>query len=126
GTLSMHAPAVLDNFVALFAPSAGADGFIKPVAVTVQMVAVILVGELECCVQGEYAFAQLRFRGRDLRCWVYVRTLLVPQVVVVVPLYLVLSEARLRNTFWALVIPFVLGSPYASFLLRENFRGVPS
>ena len=31
----------------------------------------------------------------------------------------------MRNTFWALVLPFVFGSPYAVFLLRENFRSVP-
>ena len=126
GPLSMPAPAVLDNFVALFAPSAGADGFITPVAVTVQMVAVILVGQMVFSVLAAYAFAQLRFPGRDLLFWVYVATLMVPQVVVVVPLYLMMSEVGLRNTFWALVLPFVLGSPYAIFLLRENFRGVPS
>src|SRR5690625_5528134 len=37
-----------------------------------------------------------------------------------------MSEVGLRNTFWALVLPFVLGSPYAIFLLRENFRSVPA
>src|SRR5699024_10509638 len=73
-----------------------------------------------------YAFAQLRFPGRDLLFWEYVATLMVPQVVVVVPLYLMLSEVGLRNTFWALVLPFVLGSPYAIFLLRETVRGLPS
>ena len=90
------------------------------------MVAVILVGQMVFSVLAAYAFAQLRFPGRDLLFWVYIATLMVPQVVVVVPLYLMLSEMGLRNTFWALVLPFVLGSPYAIFLLRENFRGIPS
>ncbi|WP_253705310.1 carbohydrate ABC transporter permease [Brachybacterium sp. P6-10-X1] len=123
GPLSIPAPPVLDSFISLFVSP---DGFVTPVVVTVQMVAVILVGQMVFSVLAAYAFAQLRFPGRDLLFWVYVATLMVPQVVVVVPLYLMMSEAGLRNTFWALVLPFVLGSPYAIFLLRENFRGVPS
>ncbi|MDN5901045.1 MAG: carbohydrate ABC transporter permease [Brachybacterium sp.] len=126
GPLSIPAPAVLENFLGLFTPSDGSGGFVTPVVVTVQMVAVILVGQMVFSVLAAYAFAQLRFPGRDLLFWVYVATLMVPQVVVVVPLYLMMSEVGLRNTFWALVMPFVLGSPYAIFLLRENFRGVPS
>ncbi|PMC76979.1 carbohydrate ABC transporter permease [Brachybacterium sp. UMB0905] len=122
GPLSIPAPPVLDNVVELLTTP---DGFLTPVVVTVQMVAVILVGQMVFSVLAAYAFALLRFPGRDLLFWVYVATLMVPQVVVVVPLYLMLSEVGLRNTFWALVIPFVLGSPYAIFLLRENFRGVP-
>ncbi|ATG50844.1 sugar ABC transporter permease [Brachybacterium vulturis] len=125
GPLAIPAPAVLENFLGLFTPSAGQDGFVTPVVVTVQMVAVILAGQMVFSVLAAYAFAQLRFPGRDLLFWVYVATLMVPQVVVVVPLYLMMSEVGLRNTFWALVLPFVLGSPYAIFLLRENFRGVP-
>jgi multiple sugar transport system permease protein len=123
GPLAIPAPPVLDNVIALFSTE---DGFVTPVAVTVQMVAVILVGQMVFSVLAAYAFAQLRFPGRDLLFWVYIATLMVPQVVVVVPLYLMLSEMGLRNTFWALVLPFVLGSPYAIFLLRENFRGIPS
>ena len=123
GPLSVPAPPVLDNVIALFSSE---DGFVTPVAVTVQMVAVILAGQMVFSVLAAYAFALLRFPGRDLLFWVYIATLMVPQVVVVVPLYLMLSEMGLRNTFWALVLPFVLGSPYAIFLLRENFRGIPS
>lgn len=123
GPLSFPAPPVLENFFGLFSSQ---DGFVTPVVVTVQMVAVILVGQMVFSVLAAYAFAQLRFPGRDLLFWVYIATLMVPQVVVVVPLYLMMSEVGLRNTFWALVLPFVLGSPYAIFLLRENFRGVPS
>ncbi|MEE1650695.1 carbohydrate ABC transporter permease [Brachybacterium sp. J144] len=126
GPLSIPAPPVLDNVVALFTPTSTSDGLVTPVAVTMQMVAVILVGQMVFSVLAAYAFAQLRFPGRDLLFWVYIATLMVPQVVVVVPLYLMLSEVGLRNTFWALVLPFVLGSPYAIFLLRENFRGVPT
>ena len=123
GPLAVPAPPVLHHLIALVSSE---GGFVTPVAVTGQMVAVILAGQMVFSVLAAYAFALLRFPGRDLLFWVYIATLMVPQVVVVVPLYLMLSEMGLRNTFWALVLPFVLGSPYAIFLLRENFRGMPS
>lgn len=123
GPLAVPDPPVLENFVRLFTDP---EGFVTPVAVTVQMVAVILAGQMVFSVLAAYAFAHVRFPGRDMLFWVYVATLMVPQVVVVVPLYLMMSEMGLRDTFWALVLPFVLGSPYAIFLLRENFRSVPS
>ncbi|MBK0330444.1 carbohydrate ABC transporter permease [Brachybacterium sp. MASK1Z-5] len=122
GPLALPSPLTLENFTSLFTTSEG--GFVTPLVVTLQMVAVILVGQMVFSVLAAYAFALLRFPGRDLLFWVYVATLMVPQVVVVVPLYLMMSEAGMRNTFWALVLPFVLGSPYAIFLLRENFRGM--
>jgi multiple sugar transport system permease protein len=36
-----------------------------------------------------------------------------------------MAQLGLRNTFWALVLPFMFGSPYAIFLLREHFRMIP-
>jgi multiple sugar transport system permease protein len=36
-----------------------------------------------------------------------------------------MAQLGLRNTFWALVLPFVFGSPYAIFLLRQYFRAIP-
>ena len=43
----------------------------------------------------------------------------------VIPLYLMLAATGLAETFWGLVIPFALGSPYAVFLLRQQFLSVP-
>ena len=65
------------------------------------------------------------FPGRDALFWVYLATLMVPGSVTVVPLYLMMAQLGLRNTFWALVLPFVFGSPYAIFLLRQYFRAIP-
>jgi multiple sugar transport system permease protein len=100
-------------------------GFGRAAAVTALMTAVILVGQLTFSVLAGYAFARLRFPGRDALFWVYIATLMVPGTVTVVPLYLMMAQLGLRNTFWALVLPFMFGSPYAIFLLREHFRIIP-
>ncbi|MDT5248799.1 MAG: multiple sugar transport system permease protein [Mycobacterium sp.] len=118
--LSLPAPPTLANYFGL------ADaGFGRALVVTALMTAVITLGQLTFSVLAGYAFARLEFWGRDALFWVYVATLMVPATVMVVPLYLMMAEAGLRNTFWALVLPFMFGSPYAIFLLREYFRSIP-
>lgn len=118
--LSWPSPPTLENYAAL----SGA-GFGRAAVVTALMTAVILVGQLSSSVLAAYAFARLDFPGRDALFWVYLATLMVPATVTVVPLYLMMGSLGLRNTFWALVLPFVFGSPYAIFLLREHFRSIP-
>ena len=118
--LSLPNPPTLDNYAAL-----GNAGFGRALAVTALMTAIITIGQLFFSVLAAYAFARLEFPGRDALFWVYVATLMVPATVTVVPLYLMMAELGLRNTFWALVLPFLFGSPYAIFLLREYFRAIP-
>jgi multiple sugar transport system permease protein len=119
--LQLPRPPTLANYGDL----AGA-GFGRAAAVTALMTAVILVGQMAFSVLAGYAFARLDFPGRDGLFWVYIATLMVPGTVTVVPMYLMMAQAGLRNTFWALVLPFMFGSPYAIFLLREHFRLIPN
>lgn len=121
--LSLPSPVTAENYGQLF--GAGDQSFVAPIVVTAQVVIVVLVGQLVFSVLAAYAFARVRFPGRDALFWLFLSTLMVPQVVTLIPLYAMFSQAGLRNTFWGLVLPFVLGSPYAIFLLREYFRGIP-
>ena len=118
--LTWPRPPTLANYTGL----AGA-GFSRALAVTALMTATSLLGQLSSSILAAYAFARLRFPGRDALFWVYLATLMVPGSVTVVPLYLIMAQLGLRNTFWALVLPFVFGSPYAIFLLRQHFRAIP-
>jgi multiple sugar transport system permease protein len=116
-------PPTGSNFAELFV---GRYDFVPPIVVTAQVVAVILVGQLVFSVFAAYAFARLRFPGRDALFWAYLATLMVPQAVTIIPLYTMFADLGLRNTFWALVLPQLFGSPYAIFLLREYFRTIPA
>ena len=120
--LAFPAPVTGENYSALFS---GDRDFTVPLAVTVQVVAVLTVGQVACSVLTAYAFARLRFPGRRALFWAYVATLMVPPIVTVIPLFSMLSQLGLRNTFAGLVAPFLLGSPYAIFLLRQNFQAIP-
>ena len=109
-------PATGENFASLFG---GERNFVAPIVVTAQVVGLVTVGQLLFSVMAAYAFARIEFRFRDGLFWLYLATLMVPQVVTIIPLYTLFSQLGIRNTFWALVLPFLFGSPYAIFLLRE-------
>jgi multiple sugar transport system permease protein len=119
--LSWPDPFTLDNFTQVLTGSAE---FGRAVIVTLLAAALILIGQLISSVLAAYAFARVEFPGRQALFWVYLSTLMIPPVVLVTPLYLMMTEVGLRNTFWGLVLPFAFASPYAVFLLREYFRGI--
>ncbi|SDM51660.1 multiple sugar transport system permease protein [Cryobacterium flavum] len=120
--LSWPDPFTLDNFALLLT---GPAQFGRAIVVTILAAVLILVGQLICSILAAYAFARVDFPGRQVLFWVYLSTLMIPPVVLVIPLYLMMTEAGLRNSFWSLVLPFAFASPYAIFLLREYFRGIP-
>ena len=120
--LNLPDPLTFDNYTALFS---GSNNFIVPLAVTVQVVAVLTIGQMVFSVLAAFAFARLQFPGREIIFWAYIATLMIPPIVLMIPLYSMVSQVGMRNTFAGLVVPFVLGSPYAIFLLRQNFQAVP-
>ena len=71
-----------------------------------------------------YAFSRLRFRGRDRLFFVYLGTLMVPQEVVVIPMYLFMTQLGWVNTFQALIVPWAFAA-FGTFLLRQAMLSVP-
>jgi multiple sugar transport system permease protein len=71
-----------------------------------------------------YFFARLKFPGKRLLMFGVIATMLVPQQITVIPLFLVVHEMGLVNTFWALVVPFY-ASPFIIFALTQFFAEVP-
>lgn len=121
--LTLPDPATAENYVSLFGER---YDFVVPIAVTAQVVLVLVVGQMLTSILAAYAFAQLEFPGRDAVFWVYLSTLMIPAVVTIIPLYSMMVSLGFKNSFAGLVVPFMFGSPYAIFLLRENFRSTPS
>ncbi|GAA1608523.1 carbohydrate ABC transporter permease [Actinoplanes couchii] len=104
----------------------GDHTLVPPLVITVQVVILVVLGQLTCSVLAAYAFARLDFPGRDLLFWVYLGTLMVPLAATLVPRFVLVSGLGLRDTFWGIVLPTLFGSPYAVFLLRQFFRGIPT
>jgi multiple sugar transport system permease protein len=71
-----------------------------------------------------YFFARLPFPGKKWLTAYVLATFLLPFEVTVVPLYLVVSDLGLRNTYWAMIVPFY-ASPFIVFLLSQFLSGIP-
>lgn len=71
-----------------------------------------------------YALARMRFRGRDALFIVLIGSALLPLNVIVLPLFTVVRDLGLLDSFWGLFLPFVV-SPLGIYLLRQAILGVP-
>ncbi|MBT0567070.1 carbohydrate ABC transporter permease [Williamsia sp. CHRR-6] len=74
------------------------------------------VGSLICAACG-YALAKIPFPGRSLLFGLTLTGVLVPTTALAMPLYLLASELRMVNTFWAVFIP-LLTNPFGVYLAR--------
>jgi multiple sugar transport system permease protein len=71
-----------------------------------------------------YAFERIRFQGRASLFVVYLATLMAPQSVIVIPLFLMMSWLGWVNSYQALIIPMAFSS-FGTFLVRQLFLGIP-
>jgi multiple sugar transport system permease protein len=72
-----------------------------------------------------YALAKLEFRGRDVLFALVALSLMVPQQVLALPMFLMLNSVGLLNSYAALILPFTI-SPMAIFLFRQVFKSIPN
>ncbi len=71
-----------------------------------------------------YAFGILRWRGRDQTLLAYLATMMVPQEVLVIPMFLLMQRLGWINTWQALILPWAFGA-FGTFLLRQFFMSLP-
>jgi multiple sugar transport system permease protein len=71
-----------------------------------------------------FAFAQLRFLGREVIFFILLAGLMVPDQVLIVPRYILMREFGWLDTYQALIVP-LLFSAFGAFLLRQFFLGIP-
>lgn len=72
-----------------------------------------------------YIFGKIEFPGREVIFAILLSTLIVPFEVYMVPLYVMIVQAKMGNTYQALIVPF-LTSTYAIFLVRNFMYGIPN
>ncbi|WP_435745985.1 carbohydrate ABC transporter permease [Microbacterium sp. PMB16] len=89
-------------------------------------VVVTLVAMLVSSLAG-YAFARIRFPGRNVLFFVVLVGLLVPSEVTIVPLFQMFTQAGLVNTHWPLILVTALAAPcvLATFIMRQFFIALP-
>jgi len=71
-----------------------------------------------------YAFAKLRFGGRDRLFAVLVAALVIPTQVAMLPLFLMLKSVRLVNSYWGVILPSI-ATIFGIFLIRQFMLSIP-
>ncbi|MFB6609478.1 carbohydrate ABC transporter permease [Agromyces sp. NPDC056379] len=71
-----------------------------------------------------YAFGRLRWKGRDAVFVLFLATLMVPQEVLVIPMFQVMQWFGWVDTYQSLILPFAF-TAFGTFLMRQFFRGIP-
>jgi multiple sugar transport system permease protein len=84
----------------------------------------ITLGNLLFCSMLGYALAKLDFPGKRVIFALVLGTLMVPGVVTFVPLFVLVSNLGMANSFPGLIFPFLAG-PFGVFLMRQFISGLP-
>ncbi|QDB79546.1 carbohydrate ABC transporter permease [Georgenia sp. 311] len=110
----------LDNFRELFQrldfPQFFTNSALVAVAVT--------IGNLVFCSMLGYVLAKSDFAGKKALFRIVLGTLMIPGMVTLVPLFVLVANLGLVNTYAGLILPF-LAAPFGVFLMRQFFLGIP-
>lgn len=84
----------------------------------------VVIGQLLTSVFGGYAFARLKFPGRDTVFVFYLGTIMIPFVMLIVPLYQLMVLIGWTDRLASLIIPWIF-TAYGTFLMRQHFITFP-
>ena len=108
------------NYVEAWSPAPFPRFFLNS---TIMAVGITLAQTLLSGMAG-YAFARLRFPGRDALFFVVLGTMMVPFPVTLIPSYIIVANLGWLDTYQALIVPRA-ASAFAIFLFRQFFRTIP-
>lgn len=92
---------------------------------TLKVALIVTVGQLATSSLAGYAFARLKFPGRNQLFFIYIATMMIPGMVLLIPNFIVMTKLDAINTHWALILSAV-GSAFGTFLMRQFFLSFPS
>ena len=84
----------------------------------------IAITQVVTSAMAAYAFARMRFRGRDVLFYIYLGTLIIPPQVTVIPQFLIVRDLGWVDSYQGLIIPQAF-TAFGVFLLRQFFQGIP-
>jgi multiple sugar transport system permease protein len=82
------------------------------------------IGQVAIASVAAFAFAQLKFPGRDAIFVVLLAGLMVPDQVLIVPRFIIMREFGWFDTYQGLIIPLIFSS-FGVFMIRQYFLGIP-
>jgi ABC-type glycerol-3-phosphate transport system permease component len=113
---------VVSNFLTVFRGRRFLLWFLNSVILTSGSVA----ASLAIALFAAFAFAKMRFRGRDAILSVILTLMIVPPVVMVIPLFKIMITLRILNTYPSVILIYAgLTLPFSIYMLASFFRTIP-
>ena len=117
---------MISNEEAIANGGSGADfNFLVALRNSIIFVGGAVIGQLFFSTLAAYAFARLRFPGKNLIFTLMLASLMVPGVVLFIPNFILMKDLHWLNTFQGQIAPFFLMTPFAVFFMRQFFLSVP-
>lgn len=92
---------------------------------SVKVSAIALVGTFFSCTMAGYAYAKIKFYGRDKLFMMKLITTMLPGMVTMLPTYMIYSKLGLLNTHASLWLGYFFGGTFGVFLMRQAFLSIP-
>ncbi|HSD63779.1 MAG TPA: carbohydrate ABC transporter permease [Ignavibacteriaceae bacterium] len=109
-----------DNYAKVFEAAPFGRYYLNSIFVAV----FVTVGQLITCSMAAYAFARLKFPGRNILFFIFLGTMMIPYNVTMIPSFMVLYWLGWVDSYQALIVPG-LASAFGVFLLRQFFLTIP-
>jgi len=93
---------------------------------SIYITAMIVLIQLVTCTMAAYAFARIRFPGREFIFIAILAMLMVPHQVTMIPTYLIVSKLGWLDTHWALIVPNSIFWAFGVFMMRQFMMGIPA
>ena len=84
----------------------------------------LVAGQTFFSAMAAYAFARLRFTGRDQLFFLYLTAMMIPGVVTLIPNFILIRDLKWLDTFQGIMAPGFLMTPFTVFFLRQFFLGI--
>ena len=111
---------------AIAAGGSGAEiNFLRALLNTFIVSIMVTVVQVFCCAMAAYAFARLRFPGRNALFFAILSALMIPPIFTLLPNFLFVQDRGWINTYLGIAAPNLLMTPFAIFFLRQFFLTIP-
>jgi multiple sugar transport system permease protein len=105
--------------------SADKMNFRPALANTTVITTLCVVGQVISCSLVGFGFARFRFRGRGILFMVMLSTMMLPAQVTMIPVFVLFRSLGMIDSFWPLIIPAWLASPFFVCMFRQFFAQIP-
>lgn len=86
---------------------------------------IVVFVQLLTCSMAAFAFAKINFPFKNIIFVIFLASLMVPQQVTIIPLYLIMKQIGWLDTHLSLIVPNALFNAFGVFLLRQFFMSIP-